>query len=254
VSDDPTPAASSANAWANPQVLIALITGIVTVLAAFIGILPTLIEANQPTPTPTPTHTPTPTLTLTSTPAPPPTEAFTLTLAPTLTPVSDSPTDVPASEPTSAPTSVPPTLEPTTAPTSAPTSAPTDAPPAAPTASNPPNALLIYDDASFTLVNVSGRNLSLAGVRFRGGGVAFNSTGWANNTRIPDGNCVRLRDTAAGQRNPPGECGALLSLLLLDRDALFWIGTDSFEVVRRGVVLATCATDTDRCAIYIPQE
>jgi hypothetical protein len=70
---------------------------------------------------------------------------------------------------------------------------------------------------------------------------------------VPDGNCVRLRDATAGRRNPPPECRSLLSLMEVGSAALFWLKASTFEVLQNGAVIASCATDTDRCAIYIPQ-
>lgn len=200
---------------AHPQVLIALITGIVTVVGALIGIVPSLIEANKPTPTPTFTFTPT----------------FTVTFTPTA--------ELPTATATPAPAEV-------VLPTSLPLLT------AAPPPGSVPNALLIFDGVSFTLVNTAGRSLSLQGVRFRSSSGRFDSVGWANHTRIPDGSCVRIRDAAAGRRNPPPECANLLSLLEVGPEALFWANTPTFEVVRDSVVLASCPTDTDRCAVYIP--
>jgi hypothetical protein len=251
MSDENTTPSSSTNALTNPQVLTALITGLLTVIAALIGILPSIIQANQPTATPTATQTPTPTLTLTSTYTPAILATATATIDVTATATHTQEAVVIAAT-TSLPTDLP-TSASTDAPTDAPTLAPVE-PTLAPTQANPPNVLLIYDDVAFTVVNVSGGTLSLEGVRFRSDSGRFNAVGWANNDSIPNDHCVRLRDAAAGRRNPPGECKTLLSLLEASGDALFWRGATSFEVVRRGEVLATCATDTDRCAVYISQD
>jgi hypothetical protein len=229
----PIPPPAPPNPWQQPQVVIALITGIVTVIAAFIGIIPALIPAAAPTPTPPPTLTPT--------------VIAAVAAAPSATPTADS---VPAAN--SVPVMV---LEATTTPLPAfgdPTNAP-DAPPTPAIQSNPPNALLIYDGVAFTLVNASGGTLSLAGVRFTSASGGFEASTWANASRIPDGNCVRLRDAAAGRRNPPPECRSLLSLMEVGNAALFWLKASTFEVLQNGAVIASCATDTDRCAIHIPQ-
>lgn len=230
----PPPAPSP---WQQPQVVIALITGIVTVIAAFIGIIPSLIPASAPTPPPTLTAT----------------VIAAVAAAPSATPMADS---VPTATSLPAVDSVPVmVLEATTTPLPAfgdPTNAP-DAPPTPAIQSNPPNALLIYDGVAFTLVNASGGRLSLAGVRFTSSSGAFEASTWANASRVPDGNCVRLRDATAGRRNPPPECRNLLSLMEVGSAALFWLKSSTFEVLQNGAVIASCATDTDRCAIYIPQ-
>lgn len=235
----PPPAPPPPSPWQQPQVVIALITGIVTVIAAFIGIIPSLIPDSAPTPTPPPTLTAT--------------VIAAVAAAPSATPMADS---VPTATSLPAVDSVPVmVLEATTTPLPAfgdPTNAP-DAPPTPAIQSNPPNALLIYDGVAFTLVNASGSTLSLAGVRFTSSSGAFEASTWANASRVPDGNCVRLRDATAGRRNPPPECRNLLSLMEVGSAALFWLKSSTFEVLQNGAVIASCATDTDRCAIYIPQ-
>lgn len=245
---------SNPGALSNPQVLTAIITGIVTVVAAFVGILPTLIQATQTAAVPTETHTPTATYTLT--PTEEPTVVVTQTPLPTDVPATALPVQVqvtvtPLPPVVPQPTILPVGAVPTTVVVEPPVSQPVDQN-VQPVQVNPPNTLLIYDDAAFTLVNVSGKALNLDGVRFRSGSGKFNSNKWANYRGVPNNNCVRLRDAAAGRRNPPGECKSLLSLLEIGSD-LFWLNTATFEVVRNGETVATCTTDTDRCAVFIPQ-
>lgn len=222
---------TSNNGWNNPQVIIALITGLVSVLVTVIGVLPNLINANEATATPT-------------------AMAVVLIVA--------TPTDVPllpTSETQTLPTAVP-TTESSTAPTTAPTIQPTAESTTAPVATNSPspNVLLIYDNVSFSLVNTSGRRLSLDNVTFQSGSRIWESLAWANHRRIPNGNCMRIRDASVSNRNPPGECSELLSLILIGGSAMFWTEADTFDVLQGSQVIATCTTDTDRCAIYIPQD
>lgn len=233
-----SPSTSNPNtSWSNPQVIIALITGLVSVLVTVIGVLPNLINANEATATPTAMAVVLIVATATDVP-----------LLPTSTPEAqtvstDSPTAAPTTQPTSEPTTQP-TAEPTT-------EAPTEAPAA--TNSPSPNVLLIYDNVSFSLVNTSGRRLSLANVTFQSGSRIWEALAWANHRRIPNGNCLRIRDASAGNRNPPGECSELLSLLLIGKTVMFWTEADTFDVLQGSTVIATCTTDTDRCAIYVPQ-
>jgi hypothetical protein len=262
-STPPQPSSTSnPSALSHPQVLTAIITGVVTLVAAFVGILPTLIQAGQPAAAPT--QTPTPTATLTFTPAP--TLTAELPTA-THTGVPDvSPTATLTLEPvlpTATQTSIPTQIEvivssiPTLPPTNIP--ATTIQEPTVPmqtvqvVQSDPPNVLLIYDDAAFTVLNVSGKAMNLDGVRFRSDSGKFNASKFANSHSVPNDNCLRLRDSTAGRRNPPGECKNLLSFFEVGVGDLFWLNTPSFEVVRNGEILATCTTDTDRCAILIPQ-
>jgi hypothetical protein len=242
----------------DPQVLTALITGIVSVVVAVVGLVPTILSANAPTPT----ATLMPTLTYTSTTTP--NEAVTLTIEP------------PTSEPAS-PTPLPPTTEPTATTeivvAQGATSTPrpleplaTDVPPTVePTVEQVvveenlpnPNVLLIFDDVSFTVVNVSGGTLSLDGIRFRSDSGKWDVKRWGGKSvygALPDDKCLRLRDSAAGNRNPPGECRDLHALHITGGDAIFWRNVSEFEIRSKKDTIATCKTDTDRCAIYIPQD
>ncbi|HEX2620259.1 MAG TPA: hypothetical protein VHL11_08935, partial [Phototrophicaceae bacterium] len=63
----------------------------------------------------------------------------------------------------------------------------------------------------------------------------------------------RLKDATVGQRRPPSECGSLYGLILVGSEALFWLNTAEFTVQIKKEVLATCKTDSDQCAVYIPQ-
>lgn len=225
MADESSPSSSpstSSNSWSNPQVIIALITGLVSILVTVIGILPNLIDADEATATPT---------------------AIAAVIVVTATDLPSTPTPeaqtIATDSPTTAPTMVVLTAE-------EPTAEPTIESP-------PPNVLLIYDDVAFSLVNTSGRRLSLANVTFQSGSRSFEAVGWANHGRIPNGNCLRIRDASAGNRNPPGECSDLLSLLLIGQTAMFWTESDTFDVRQGSAVIATCTTDTDRCAIYVPQ-
>jgi hypothetical protein len=219
----------------DPQVLTALITGIVSVVVAVVGLVPTLIAANTPTATPTlvPTHTFTPL----------PTES--------VPPTAFNPT-VEVIIPTGEASAVPPTitprpLEPVV----------TDVPPTeARVDQSDPNVLLIYDDVSFTLVNVSGETLSLKDIKFRSSSGKWEAKDWGSRSvyeQLPNKLCLRIRDSGAGNRNPPGDCKSLHALMVTGGEALFWLGTSEFEVRQKKDLLATCSTDTDRCAIYVPQ-
>lgn len=240
MSENPTPSQTPPPAqsglFSNPQVITAIVGGLVTVLVAFIGIVPQLAQ-NDPTPTPMiVTATPQPTTAVAVVPSNTPQPA-----APSNTPESAAPGNTAPSNTPVPPTNTPEPVLPTNTPQS---SAP----------SNPPNVRLFMDDASFTALNISGQRISLVGVTFTSSTGSFDVVGWANNNRFPAGNCLRIRDAAAGRRTPPAECGGnLLSLLEVGPTTLFWVGTGTFDVKRNGQTIATCATNTLTCDIYVPQ-
>lgn len=226
MSQQPPATPPSGRTLSNPQVLIALISGIVTVLVALLGVLPNLVNRAAPTATPTATFTLTPS-----------------EIAATATPLV-------ATETPSVATATPITLVPS--PSALP---PLDA--TAPTVpqSGAPNARLFIDDASFTVLNLSGRTLSLLGVVFTSASGRWEARSWGPSLhdRLPDGDCLRIRDMAAGRRSPPPECGDLFGLIEVGASALFWREVESFEVQVNGAVIATCPLSAPTCDVFIPQ-
>ncbi len=222
----PTPPSPSAGSLSNPQVLVAVIGGLVTIAVAFIGILPTIIGNDDPTPTP-----------------PPPT-VIVVTATQTIVPATATDVSL-ASTATAQPTDV---LEETQ---------PTETVPAQQAVVQPtavPNLTLLYDDVSFTVHNINNGVMSLEGVTFRSASGEWDAARWGPSVynSLPDDNCLRLRDMNSGQRQPPSVCGNLYGLILVGQSALFWRNTESFTVSLNGQPIAECAVAAETCAIHIP--
>lgn len=218
----------SSRVFGHPQIVAALITGIISIVVAVVGIIPALLEDDAE--------------------APPPTVAVVVLSSP-ITPPPDTP--------------VAPTVAPTDHPVAAVTSLPVlpvtpvtgeTIPPTLEGATPPPNAVLIWDQDAFNVVNESGARLSLARVRFRAVGdrsVRWRAEDWGPvHETLPDGQCLRLRDAAVGRRNPPPECAGnrLYALLEVAESVIFWRA--GFTVERDDVVLATCTSSP--CPLYFP--
>jgi hypothetical protein len=213
----------------NPQVLAAVIGGLVTIVVAIIGIVPALVNS-RPTPTPPPTI-----VIVTSTPEP--THTAEIISTQNATPTSSLPTAIIA-----APVS---NVEPTAIvmPTSLPALPLTDG-----------NILLLYDEVSFTLRNQSEQMLSLEGVTFSSVSGQWEARDWGPSVydKLPADKCLRLRDANVGQRQPPADCrDQIFGLQEVGQSALFWLGVDSFDVLRSGQVLATCQRADGSCLINI---
>ena len=241
MSNNPQPPKAQ-SAITNPQVITAIIGGIVTLVAAIIGFLPTVLNrAAQPTAVIVITATLPPATATLFEPATlptnvPPTDIPIIVIELTATPVPPSATPIP-------PTPIPPTA------TSIP---PTPIPPT-PIPAQPANALFMWDDVSFTAINIGAGSLSLVGVTFDSSRGFWDARDWGPSlyNSVPQRDCLRLRDSTAGQRNPPSECGDLYGLILVGPSAIFWRGADSFDVVRDGQVIATCPSAAGRCEVYI---
>ncbi len=224
------PAPQSTSVLKNPQIILAMISGVVTLVAAFIGVLPHLLPAS---PTITPTMTPI---------------VVTATSAPTSIPVVANvlPTDTQLPEPAQ-PTLI--SLAVTTQ--SAVTSN------AKPITNGVPNIKLIYDKASFNVLNQSDHPMSLVGVTFRSTSGMWDAQKWGPSIYInlPVANCLRLRDSGSSQHTPPPTCANhIYGLIEVGPAAMFWANTDHFDVVRNDQTIATCETSSGECDVYIGLE
>jgi hypothetical protein len=219
---DPTPPKAE-GFFKNPQVVVSVIGGIVTILVAIVGIIPNLVQ-NQPAPPTVVVVTATPLVETAPTDAP---------VQPTFTPIST------AQPPT--PTLVSLNMVVTLA----------DEPPPI-TAQG--NVSLMYDSDSFTLLNQGTQVLSLEGVTFRSASGLWEARDWGVSiyTSISAGKCVRLRDATVGNRQPPAPCrDNIYGLQLVGTSALFWVNVDSFEVLRGGEVIATCEISAGSCLVSL---
>jgi hypothetical protein len=223
------------SALTNPQVITAIIGGTVTLLAAILGILPTVLN-----------RAPQATAVVIVTATPFPTAAEAAQVVPSITPAEPTATTVPATAVPVMPTEVAPSVTPLPA-----IDAPTQITPQV-IASPPPtgNVLLMYDDVSFTVLNQDSRGLSFSNVTFRSANGSFDARAWGSS--LPSGFCLRLRDAAASQRQPPAQCGGnLYSLLEVSGSSIFWRGVDTFDVTRDGQVIVTCPTASGQCLVNI---
>jgi hypothetical protein len=229
-----TPPHKPESPFQNPQIVAAIIGGIVTVLVAVVGIIPAII--NRPV-------TPTPVI-VTATPIPTSTAVLVANVVASATPL--PPTPVPA-------TDVPPTTLPLAQPTAA--QPPIQLSPVGDTGAQPPasgNALLMYDDASFTVLNQGTAKLSMVGVIFRSKNGEWDARKWGPSlyNQLPENRCLRLRISTSGNRQPPAACGnPLFGLQLVNGTALFWVNVDSFDVVRDGQTIATCQIADKQCVV-----
>lgn len=212
----------------NPQIILALISGIVTIIAAFIGVLPHLLPSSA---TPTPTATPI---------------IVTATFIPTALPV--------AANTSIANTQIPEPPQPTLISLVQPTAG-AATPNTQPVTGGVPNVKLLYDKASFNVLNQTDHQLSLAGVTFRSTSGTWDARKWGPSIYIslPAANCLRLRDSSSSQHTPPASCANhIYGLIEVGSTAMFWVKTDHFEVMQNDQIIANCDTSAGECDIYVP--
>jgi hypothetical protein len=245
----------------NPQIMAALITGIISLMVAIVGIVPALVEAAKDDPTPTP----------------PPLAAIVATFTPVNTQiVQEAPTDTPPPAPTDTP--VPPTAtteqisQPNIVPVGATSTSlpvigsspvPADPQPTADTATSTsnnnnsaarePNVRLYFDNASFTIRNQDANRKILTDVSFYSDDARWNASQWGLiHQDFKKQKCLRLRDASLGPRNPPSDCQGtnLLSLMEVGTPVIFWRDADGFRVERNGVEIGICTVSP--CDLYLP--
>lgn len=225
----------------NPQVVAAIIGGAITIVVAIVGLVPVILNRNAPTPqavvllvTPTP-------LPVTQPPDSTPTPVPAVNVVPTTESIAAINTELP-------------TIAPTQPPVPTATSLPASPVPATQAVVANANVLLLYDDVSFTLLNQTNGKLSLEGVTFHSDAGNWDARDWGPSVynSLPASMCLRLRDTTAGQRQPPAPCrNKIYGLIEVGTSAFFWIGVSTFDVLRNGTVIATCTVSDQTCAVAI---
>jgi hypothetical protein len=214
----------------NPQIIAATITALATVTVAVITVIPSVLN-NITRETPTATSA---VIFVTATSpdtSPVPTTDFNSTTIPTLF--------IPTATFDIFPTVIP---------------VITQSPIPIATVAQPISLTLMYDDATFTVLNQSLSTVSLEGVSFRSSIGQWDAAGWGTNiyNSLPSSMCLRLRDFSAGERQPPPSCSQIYGLIETQGSSLFWLNVDQFEVVVNGTPLTTCFTAAGTCPVSIP--
>lgn len=231
-----------------PQIMAALITGVISLMVAIVGIVPALVEAAKDDPTPTP----------------PPLAAVVATFTPVNTQIAliaptETPPPAPTNEPISQPNIVPVGATSTSLPVIGSSPVPADPQPTADTgastsnntAAQEPNIRMFFDNRSFTIRNQGGGRKSLMGVTFYSDEGRWDASQWGPiHEKLTNKDCLRMRDVNTGQQNPPSECQELLALLLVGPEVIFWRDDDGFRVERNGVEVGVCTQSP--CDLYLP--
>jgi Tol biopolymer transport system component len=118
--------------------------------------------------------------------------------------------------------------------------------------------LLIYDAGVpvFTLQNVSGAEINLAPLAFRGAGLTVPVTIWAEYTSSPlerfkNLGCLQVWGFNLPEQPAPAECGDARQGWITNDSYLFWT-QGTFEVLYNNTVVATCDVAAGRCTVDLP--
>jgi hypothetical protein len=221
----------SGSLLSQPQIIAAVIGGVITLIATVIGLLPTIMNQADPTPT---------AIVVTATPEPE--EATFTALPPTATSIPPTATTQPTN------TTVPPSA--TTRPPTTAALAATSVPQATVQSGN---ILLTYDEVALNLINEGAQAVSLEDVTFRSGNGEWTARTWGRGIydNLQPEMCLRLRDSQAASQQPPPECAELGNLQIVDETALFWIEVSSFQITFEDEVIATCIVADETCRFNI---
>lgn len=153
-------------------------------------------------------------------------------------PAEPSPTPIPTNTPRAAATTIAPTEA-----AAAPTVNPEDA-----------DLLVVYDEQSLTLINVSAVRLDISRVVLSGSGVTLPTAKWSEAVplRLSDflqTGCLQVWSWDEPQILPqPAACGVRVAYATIRPSERFWTQGD-FEVRLGNTLLATCAPDAGECGV-----
>src|SRR5579859_2725235 len=122
-----------------------------------------------------------------------------------------------------------------------------------------PNALIIYDQTTATLINVADAPISVAGVSFmRAGDVVRLDVGAFGITTLGARHCIEWwTASVTNLPNKPGECAVRDRWARLTKDnQYFWVGgipNEPFRPELNTSALTICNTSAGRCLIHIMQ-
>ena len=131
--------------------------------------------------------------------------------------------------------------------------------PPAPPAQGQGDVLLLYSPQALTLLNTSGRALSIAGLSFQGDGAVVPVSLWDNGFlsaslfAFPSGDCLMAWPLDAGSQPVPAECGTRHAWVAVNGNQTFWLTTAAFRVYWGGQPIAACPANAGTCLLDLPE-
>ncbi len=116
---------------------------------------------------------------------------------------------------------------------------------------------LLYNPNSFTLVNSSGQNLDLSGLRMTDGTRTFSALTWNSVMRgaslwwFPTGDCLQVWEFGASTQPKPSTCAARQGWTTVQAGQVFWRGS-TFQVINNGQVVTDCEVAAGQCTFELP--
>ncbi|GAB1421656.1 hypothetical protein MASR2M15_18370 [Anaerolineales bacterium] len=118
---------------------------------------------------------------------------------------------------------------------------------------------LIYDQASFSLINISGRDLNLRAIRFVSPNGEMSIDAWDTGflsyslSKFPARDCLQTWPAGTGERVQSDECRVRQAWVGAGGSELFWQNTSQFTVFQGTKILATCFINNGSCQFKIDE-
>lgn len=120
-----------------------------------------------------------------------------------------------------------------------------------------PVVRLVYSDAYFTLVNLSGDVADVYDLQFRNGENTYSAFAWEtvmadlNLAALPDGHCLQLGGVnISASIAPLDECRWIRSFITISETRFFWTH-GAFDVLYRGEMVARCPSSALACDVIL---
>jgi hypothetical protein len=118
---------------------------------------------------------------------------------------------------------------------------------------------LIYSPEALTLLNTSGRALSIAGLSFQGEGSVVPISLWDNGFlsaslfAFPSGDCLMAWPLNTNGQPKPNNCGVRHAWIAVNGNQTFWLAPASFTVYWGGQPIASCPANAGTCVLDLPE-
>jgi len=123
-----------------------------------------------------------------------------------------------------------------------------------------PDLYLLYDEQSFSLVNISGTPLDLSGLVFRSESASLPIARWETEflsqplNNFSAGDCLQAWTFAYDLLPKPDECRFRHAWVAIPEANAFWQNTQTFSVERNSVVIGRCVVAQERCEITLSND
>lgn len=121
----------------------------------------------------------------------------------------------------------------------------------------PPDIRLVYNNRSFSLINVSGRVLNLANIAFESASGSMPASRWNNDflsqplTSFTSNDCVQAWSAEFDLLPKPAECRVRHGWIIVSASNIFWQGSEVFTVLNNNDAIGLCLVSNGVCDVNL---